>query len=70
MATFFIHFVYFVYLLSYLREECVDFIHICYSNQIPCVADACLIAFGSMPNVSNYSNSVLRFYVFGAISKK
>ena len=52
-----------------LRQEWVDFIHIWYCNQLPCVADACQIAFGSKPNLSNlWKYLFLKFYVFVAIS--
>ena len=33
-------------------------------------ADVCKIAFGSMPNLSNYSNIFLKFDVFVAIPQK
>ena len=52
---------------SYILCVCCDFIHIWYSNQIPCVADACKIPFGSMPNLSNYGNIFLKCYMFVAI---
>ena len=48
---------------SYILCICYDisekngmilFIFVWYSNQVLCVADACKIAFGSMPNLSNY----------------
>ena len=45
----------------YLREEGVDFIHIWYSNRVPCVADASKISFGSMPYLKNYGNVFLNF---------
>ena len=32
----------------HLREKCSDFVHILYSNQVPCVAYACKIVFGSV----------------------
>ena len=38
------------FLMCYLREECVDFIHIWYSNQVPCVADAYKLEYGSLLN--------------------
>ena len=38
------------------REECVGCVHIWYSNQVPCVADACKIAFVAVPNSSNYDH--------------
>ena len=51
------------------REELVDFIHIWYSNQVPYFANACKIC-GSMPDLSNYANIFLKFYVFCNISEK
>ena len=57
-------------MLLYLREDWVDFIHIWYSTQVPCVVDAYKIAFGSMPNLSNYGNIFLKLYVCGAKSQK
>ena len=33
-------FIHFVYLLWYLRQDWVVFIHVWYSNQLPCVTDA------------------------------
>ena len=53
-----------MYFVWYLREEWIDFSYIGYSNQIPCVADACKIAFGSMRTLSNCDNIFLKFYVF------
>ena len=44
-------FIHFVYVLWYLREEAVDFIHMWYRNKVPCVSDACKIAFGSILNL-------------------
>ena len=44
-----------------MREEWVEFIHIWYSNQVPCVADACKISFGSMRSLSNYGTIVSNF---------
>ena len=38
----------FVYFLQYFREEWVDFIHIWYSNKVPCFANACKISLGSV----------------------
>ena len=63
-------FIHFMYLLWYLREEWVYFIHIWSSNQVPCVADACKISFGPMPNLSNYVNIFLKFYICCNISEK
>ena len=52
------------------KKKWVDFVHIWYSNQVPCVADICKIVFGSMPNLSNYCNIFLKFDAFVAISQK
>ena len=49
---------------SYVLCICYDisekivliFIHIWYSNEVPCVADICKIAASSIPNLSNYGN--------------
>ena len=57
---------------SYVLCICCDsseknvliFIHIWYSNQVPCIADICIIEFGSMLNLSNYGNIFILFYVF------
>ena len=65
-------------ILSYILCICCDisektgliFIHIWYSNQVACVTDICKIAFGSMPNLSDYGNIVLKFFVFVVISQK
>ena len=54
----------FCVLLWYLREEWIDLIHIWYSNQVPCVT------FGSIPNLSNYGNMFIKFYVFVVISQE
>ena len=41
-----------------------QFIHTnIWCNQLPCVADACTISFGSMPNLSNYANIFFTCYV-------
>ena len=45
-------FVHFVFCSNYLREECVDLVHIWYSNQVPCVTDA----LGSVANLSDYGH--------------
>ena len=47
--------------LWYLREECGDFVHIRYSYQVWCVAHACKIAFGSVPNLNNYGHCFIHF---------
>ena len=61
-------------LLLYLIDYEVHFIHIWYSNQVPCVGDACKIAFGPMPNLSNYGNMCdisekkrLILFIFGTV---
>ena len=57
----FINFEYLFILLSYLGEECGDFVHIWYNNQVPFVAHACKIAFGSVPNFSNCGHFFMHF---------
>ena len=47
--------------LSYLRDECGDFVLIWYSYQVHCVAYAYNIAFGSVPNLSNYNHFFIHF---------
>ena len=47
-----------------------DFIHIWYSNQVPCVADAGKISLDYMPNLNTYGNIFLTFYVCCNISEK
>ena len=46
------------------------FYSIWYSNQVPCVADACKVAFDSMPNLSNNAYIFLTCYVCCNISEK
>ena len=62
-----------VYLVWYFRKACVDFVHIWYFNQVPCVADAFKISFGSMPNLNFMfvliSHIILKFYVCCDISE-
>ena len=43
-------------LLLYLSKECGDFVYMWYSNQVPCVAYACKIVLGSVPNLNNYGH--------------
>ena len=38
------------------KNDVLIFIHIWYNNQVPCVADMWKIAFGTIPNLSNYGN--------------
>ena len=52
------------------EKNCLIFIHISYSNQVPCVAGVCKVAFGSMLNLSKYGNNVLKLYVFVVIFQK
>ena len=48
-----------------------DCVHILYSNEAQCVADAHKIAFGSMPNLINYGNIFHKFCVcFNILEKK
>ena len=54
----------FMCLLRYLLNGRIDFDHIWYSNQVPCVADICKISFGYTPNLSNYCSIFLTFYAF------
>ena len=53
-----------------LPHSIAHFIHIWYSNQVPYVANPCKISFGCMPNLSNYTNIFLKFYVYCAILEK
>ena len=48
----------FSYILSVLviSEKNGECVHIWYSNQVPCVAEACKITFAAVPNLSNYGH--------------
>ena len=39
----------------------MDFLHIKAHDQVPWVADACKIEFGSVPNCSNYDQFFIKF---------
>ena len=55
-----------------IEEQRVDFI-IWYSNQVPCLVDACKIPFDYMPNLStssNYGNIFYKLDVCCDISEK
>ena len=43
----------------FVHDGSMDFLHISYHYQVACTADACTIAFGSVPNLSNYINFVI-----------
>ena len=60
MTIFFINF---MYLLWYIRKEWVDVVHILYSNQVPCVVDACEIQI-TLVSVSKLINYGIFFITF------
>ena len=65
---FFIYVVFVV--ISQSRMEWIDIIHIWDSNQVPYVAEACKVSFGSVPNWSNYGHIFIILYIGCDISEK
>ena len=66
MATF----SYILFICCDSSEEWSDFIHIQYSNQVPCVTDTYELVLDSMPNFSNYRNIFFNFMFCCNISEK
>ena len=48
-------------MLWYLQDECGDFVNIWHNYQVPCIAHACKIVFGSVLNWSNYGHLFIHF---------
>ena len=64
-------FINFEHLLLYFGEECGDFVNIGYSYHISCIAHASNIAFGSVPNLTNFGHFFLHLgYLLGYLREE